>query len=73
MTTAAMAWRTSVLRQATAYEAPIRSSTIFCPTATNRANMGMYCDDNGKVYIIYAADPTNVTIRIVELTSDSSM
>ena len=42
----------------------------FLPNGHQSRDMGMYCDDNGKVYIIYAADPTNVTIRIVELTSD---
>jgi beta-galactosidase len=42
----------------------------FLPNGHQSRDMGMYCDDNGKVYIIYAADPTNVTIRIVELTPD---
>ena len=42
----------------------------FLPNGHQSRDMGMYCDDNGKVYIVYAADPTNVTIRIVELTPD---
>jgi beta-galactosidase len=42
----------------------------FLPNGHQSRDMGMFCDDNGKVYIIYAADPTNVTVRIVELTAD---
>jgi beta-galactosidase len=42
----------------------------FRPNGHQSRDIGMYCDDDGKVYIIYAADSTNVTIRIVELTSD---
>jgi beta-galactosidase len=42
----------------------------FPPNGHQSRDIGMFCDDNGKVYIIYAADPTNVTVRIVELTAD---
>jgi beta-galactosidase len=33
-------------------------------------DIGMYTDSTGKAYIIYAADHTNVTVRVVELTAD---
>ena len=34
------------------------------------SDIGIYSDDNGKVYIIYAPNSMNVTIRVVELSAD---
>jgi beta-galactosidase len=51
---------------------PFTLVTHFRPNGHQSRDIGMYSDDNGKVYIIYAADSTNVTIRLVELTSDYS-
>lgn len=33
-------------------------------------DIGMFTDSTGKAYIIYSADHTNLSIRVVELTSD---
>ena len=49
---------------------PFLLDTNLLPNGHQSRDMGMFCDDNGKAYIIYAADPTNVTVRIVELTAD---
>ena len=42
----------------------------FRPNGHQSRDIGMFQDDSGKVYIIYAADSTNVTIRVVQLTAD---
>jgi beta-xylosidase len=42
----------------------------FTPNGHQSRDIGMFRDDDGKVYVIYAADQTNVTIRIVELSAD---
>lgn len=49
---------------------PFTFITHFRPNGHQSRDIGMYTDDNGKVYIIYAADSVNVTIRMVELTAD---
>jgi beta-galactosidase len=41
----------------------------FLPNGHDSRDMGMFCDDNGKVYIIYSS-AMNTTVRIVELTAD---
>jgi len=42
----------------------------FLPNGHQSRDLGMYCDDDGKVYLLYAADQTNVTIRMVALSAD---
>ena len=42
----------------------------FRPNGHQSRDMGMFTDTNGTTYVIYAADRINVTIRIVQLTSD---
>ena len=42
----------------------------FLPNGHQSRDIGMYTDTTGTTYIIYAADQTNVTIRMVELTED---
>ena len=42
----------------------------FRPNGHQSRDMGMFTDTNGTTYVIYAADRMNVTIRIVQLTSD---
>jgi hypothetical protein len=42
----------------------------FLPNGHQSRDIGMYTDTTGKTYIIYSADQTNVTIRMVELTAD---
>jgi beta-galactosidase len=41
----------------------------FQPNGHDSRDMGMFCDDDGKAYIIYAS-AMNTTVRIVELTPD---
>jgi hypothetical protein len=40
------------------------------PNGHQSRDIGMFTDTTGKTYILYAADQTNVTIRMVELTAD---
>jgi hypothetical protein len=49
---------------------PFTLLTHFRPHGHQSRDIGMFRDDNGKVYILYAADSTNLTIRMVELTAD---
>ncbi|MBN1760180.1 MAG: family 43 glycosylhydrolase [Chitinispirillaceae bacterium] len=42
----------------------------FLPNGHQSRDIGMYTDSTGRTWIIYAADQTNVTIRMVELTED---
>jgi beta-galactosidase len=42
----------------------------FLPNGHQSRDIGMFTDTTGKTYIVYAADQTNVTIRMVELTAD---
>jgi hypothetical protein len=42
----------------------------FLPNGHQSRDIGMFTDTTGKTYILYAADKTNVTIRMVELTAD---
>jgi len=42
----------------------------FRPNGHQSRDIGMFQDDSGKVYIMYAADSTNVTIRVVQLSAD---
>ena len=43
--------------------------TDFQPNGHDSRDIGMFCDDDGKVYIMYAS-AMNTTVRIVELTDD---
>jgi beta-galactosidase len=42
----------------------------FRPNGHQSRDLGMYADDDGKVYLLYAADSINRTIRMVELSAD---
>lgn len=42
----------------------------FLPNGHQSRDIGMFTDTTGKTYIIYSADQTNLTIRMVELTED---
>lgn len=42
----------------------------FRPNGHQSRDLGMFADDDGKAYLLYAADSVNVTIRMVELSAD---
>jgi len=42
----------------------------FLPNGHQSRDIGMFTDTTGKTYILYSADQTNLTIRMVELTAD---
>lgn len=51
-------------------QGPFTMIKHFRPNGHQSRDIGMFSDDDGKVYILYAADSVNKTIRMVQLSAD---